>query len=56
MENKQFFSVREIMAILGLSRAHAYKLISENEIPSIRLGRKVIIPGWFVRKLSEEPK
>ena len=53
---KQFYSVAEIMTIMGLSRTLAYRLIGENEIPSIRLGRKVIIPGWFVRKLSEEPK
>ena len=53
---KDFFTVKEIMELLGLSRAHAYKLISEKEIPSIRLGHKVIVPGWYVRKLTEEPK
>lgn len=52
---KDFFTVKEIMELMGLSRAHAYKLIG-SEIPVIRLGRKILIPGWYVRKLTEEPK
>lgn len=52
---KDFFTVKEIMELLGLSRSLAYKLIG-NEIPVIRLGRKILIPGWWVRKLTEEPK
>ena len=51
----QFYTVKEIMQIMGLSRAHAYKLLG-NEIPVIRLGRKILIPGWYIRKLAEEPK
>ena len=52
---KEFFSVKEIMQIMGISRALAYKLL-DGEIPTIRLGRKVLIPGWFIRKITEEPK
>ena len=51
---KEFYTVAEIMQIMGLSKSLAYKLIG-NEIPVIRLRRKILIPGWFVRKLSEEP-
>ena len=51
---KDFYTVKEIMELMGLSRALAYKLLG-NEIPVIRMGRKVLIPGWFIRKLSEEP-
>ena len=51
---KDFFTVKEIMQIMGLSRAHAYKLLG-HEIPVIRMGRKILIPGWFIRKMSEEP-
>ena len=52
---KDFFTVKEIMQIMGLSRAHAYKLLG-NEIPVIRLGRKILVPGWYIRKLAEEPQ
>ena len=52
---KDFFSVKEFIQIAGISRALAYKLL-DGEIPTIRLGRKVLIPAWFIRKLTEEPK
>lgn len=52
---KDFFTVKEIMQIMGLSRPHAYKLMGK-EIPVIRLGRKILVPGWFIRKLAEEPQ
>ena len=51
---KDFYTVAEIMTIMGVSRSHTYKLLG-NQIPVIRLGRKILIPGWFVRKLSQEP-
>lgn len=52
---KDFYTVKEIMQIMGISRALAYKLM-DGEIPTVRLGRKILIPGWYIRKLSEEPK
>ena len=52
---KDFFSVKEFIQITGISRSQAYKLI-DIEIPTIRLGRKVLIPAWFIRKLTTEPK
>jgi excisionase family DNA binding protein len=51
---KDFYTVKEIMQIMGISRALAYKLM-DGEIPVIRMGRKILIPGWYIRKLSEEP-
>ena len=51
---KEFYTVAEIMEIMGVSRSLAYKLLG-TEIPAIRLGRKILVPGWYVRKLSEEP-
>lgn len=53
--SKEFYTVAEIMQIMGLSRTHAYKLLG-SEIPVIRLGRKILVPGWFIRKLAEEPQ
>ena len=55
MTNKAFFTVKEIMAILGISRAFAYKLL-DGEIPTIRLGRKILIPASYIRRLTAEPK
>ena len=52
---KDFYTVAEIMQIMGISRTLAYKLM-DGEIPTVRLGRKILIPGWYIRKMTEEPK
>ena len=52
---KDFYTVKDIMQIMGISRALAYKLL-DTEIPIVRLGRKILIPGWYIRRLTEEPK
>jgi excisionase family DNA binding protein len=53
---KTTWTVKEFMEITGSSRSFTYKLINNGQIVTIRLGRKLLIPGWFVRKLMEEPK
>lgn len=41
---KNYWSLKEFMAETGVSRTHAYKLVNNKEIVSIRLGRKILIP------------
>ncbi len=52
---KDFFTVKEFMDKTGISRALAYKLVAESEVPTIRMGNRILIPAWYLRKLSEEP-
>jgi excisionase family DNA binding protein len=37
-------SVEEAAQVLGISRAHAYELAQQGEIPVIRLGRRILVP------------
>lgn len=37
-------SVEEAAQVLGISRAHAYELAQQGEIPAIRLGRRIVVP------------
>jgi excisionase family DNA binding protein len=37
-------TVTEAAAVLGISRALAYELVARNELPSIRLGRRLVVP------------
>ena len=41
MYNTNFLTGKEIAAILKISKALAYRLIANGEIPSIRFGRTV---------------
>lgn len=41
---KQTISVEEAAAILGISRAKAYDCARTGEIPSLRFGRRIVVP------------
>jgi excisionase family DNA binding protein len=38
------WSVDETAHRLGISRAHAYELIARGDLPSLRLGRRIVVP------------
>ena len=37
-------TVSEAAELLGISRAHAYECVRTGELPSVSLGRRVVIP------------
>ena len=41
---KQVYTVAEVAEIMGVSRNVAYKACHNNEIHSIRLGKRLVIP------------
>ncbi len=45
------WSVEEAAQLLGVSRAHAYELIARNELPHLRLGRRIVVPKHVIDKL-----
>ncbi len=48
-------SVTEAAQVLGISRSHAYDLVARGDLPSLRLGRRVLIPATALgRILSPE--
>ncbi|HKY16334.1 MAG TPA: helix-turn-helix domain-containing protein [Microthrixaceae bacterium] len=48
---RQTLSVPEAAELLGISRAHAYDCVRSGEIPSITLGRRVVIPRRAIEEL-----
>lgn len=49
-------TVEEAAELLGISRAFAYLLVARNELPSLRLGRRVVVPRRALdRLLDVEP-
>ena len=38
------WSIDEVAALLGISRAHAYDLVARDELSHLRLGRRIIVP------------
>jgi len=41
---KLVFSVPEAAELLGISRALGYELVARGELPSLRLGRRRVVP------------
>lgn len=46
-------SVEEAAVLLGISRGLAYELVRRGEIPSIRLGRRLVVPRRRLMALIE---
>lgn len=52
-EGRDTLSVGEAGRILGLSRSFAYEKVRDGSIPSIRIGRKYLVPVVQLRALLE---
>ncbi len=55
MDDRLTLTVDEAAQVLGISRAFAYELVRRGEIPSLRLGRRIIIPRKLVEELLARP-
>ena len=53
-ENKLTYSVTEIAELLGIGRSKAYELVRSGTIPSLRLGRRIVIPKLALSRFLEE--
>jgi excisionase family DNA binding protein len=47
------YDVEEAARILGIGRSAAYEAVRRGEIPSIRLGKRVVIPHAALQALLE---
>jgi excisionase family DNA binding protein len=47
------FTVEEAARVLGISRAKAYQCVRSGEIPSIRFGRRMLVPRVALAKLVD---
>ncbi|MEK6578879.1 MAG: helix-turn-helix domain-containing protein [Bdellovibrionota bacterium] len=45
------YSVSQVAVMLNISRNYAYDLIQQNELPSIRFGRRILIPRLALEKI-----
>jgi excisionase family DNA binding protein len=47
------YTVSEAAHILGLSRASAYELVRAGKIPSVRSGRRLVVPAKALHALLD---
>lgn len=46
-------TVKEVQKLLGLSRGLVYQAIETGEIPSVRVGRRILIPKASLNRFLE---
>ncbi len=55
MERKTY-SVAETAKVLGIGRSAAYQAVNAGEIPSIRIGRRLLVPVQALEQLLSTAK
>jgi excisionase family DNA binding protein len=50
-DTKRVFTVDEVAVELRISRATAYEMVRTGKIPSIKLGKRILIPVSELEKL-----
>ena len=54
-EESLTMTVEEAAAVLGISRGLAYQAARDGSIPTIRIGRRLLVPRRAIVKLLEIP-
>lgn len=54
-------SVKELSAVLGISRTSAYELVHTKEIPSVKAGSRILVPKvklieWIESQVNDDGK
>ena len=53
-ENKLTYSVIEMAELLGIGRSKAYELVRSGTVPSLRLGKRIVIPKLALSRFLAE--
>lgn len=56
MTERLTYTVMEAAKILGIGRDTAYRAVLEGQIPSIRIGKRLLIPKQALEKLLDRPQ
>ena len=53
-EDKLAYSVIEMANLLGIGRSKAYELVRSGTIPSLRLGKRIVVPKVALSRFLSE--
>ena len=51
VSEERMYSVVDFIKIMGISRSGAYQGISSGVIPHVRLGKRILISGAYIKAL-----
>jgi excisionase family DNA binding protein len=50
-QEKLVYTIREASVLLGISHIHGYLMAKRGEIPTIKLGKRILVPRAALEKL-----
>lgn len=53
-EDRLVFTVEEAAQLLGISRSFAYEAVQRGDIPSMRIGRRILVPKAALQRFLEQ--
>lgn len=54
-DQRAAYSMREVAQKLGVAQTHIGNMVRAGEIPSKKLGRRILIPRWWVDQIGKGP-
>lgn len=51
MDERQTLTVAQAARVLGIGRNQAYEAVRRGEIPSVRIGRRIVVPRAALERL-----
>jgi excisionase family DNA binding protein len=53
VDKRLVYTVEEAATLLGISRSFAYEAVERGEIPSMRIGRRILVPKAALERFLE---
>ena len=50
------FTITEASQLLGISRALAYHMARTGKLPTLRFGKRMVVPRQAIEKLLDQPQ
>ena len=55
VDNRKTYTVTETAALLGIGRSSAYEAVRSGKIPTLKIGKRVLVPRAALERLLEHP-
>jgi excisionase family DNA binding protein len=52
---RQTLTVEEAARVLGISRSSAYEAVRRGELPTVKIGRRYVVPRVALERLLDQP-
>lgn len=55
---KNFYDLDELRKEVfqgKISKAHIYNMANRGEIPTVKIGRRLLVPSWYIQKILNKP-